>query len=227
MGTLFDVRVLWNRVRVDWIRTPLDRKRPQRIGKVEGVMSNGTTTLSQHGFDHSRETKMKNLKVKLLSAFVVGAIALTPLALGANTAGASHYPHLAVWHVALNSTFTKTSSVNSYSTNVCAADVSGDVEVYKNGNDIKRWHVPLCVNYDPLQTDNVSLGLGTNAYTFELKGQVNQDCTGVCRMSVAPPTPQSFCVDFSGDFQSEGDNSYLGSCRPGSTWQTSTNNVHH
>ena len=170
---------------------------------------------------------MKHLKAKLLSAFVVGAIVLTPLAVGVNTAGASHYPHIAVWHVALNSTFTKTSALNSYATDVCAADVSGDVEVYKNGNDIKRWTVPLCVNYNPLQTNNVNVGLGTDAYTFELKGLVPQDCTGVCRMSVPPPTPQSFCVDFSGNFQSNGDNSYLGSCQPGSTWQASTNNVHH
>ena len=170
---------------------------------------------------------MKNNTFKALSAFAAGVIALTPLALGVTTAGAEHYPHLAVWHVALNSTFTKTSSVNDYATNVCAADVSGDVEVYKNGVDIKRWNVPLCVNYDPNQTNNVDLGLGTEAYSFELQGIVEPPCTGVCRMSQPPPTPQSFCVDFSGSFLSNGDNTYLGSCRPGSRWDTNTNNVSH
>ena len=173
-----------------------------------------------------KEKNMKDRALKLFSAFVVAVMTLTPLAFGVNTAGADpHIQHIAVWHDCLNCTFTRTSTVNDYATNVCATDVSGGVEVFKNGNDRGRWTVPLCVHNDPNQTDNVNLNLGTDEYTFELEGLVEPPCTGVCRMSQPPPTPQNFCVDFSSNFLTNGDNFYSGNCNPGARMQTNTNNI--
>ena len=123
------------------------------------------------------------------------------------------YNHQGISHMVLNSKLIKRQSnfFDSYSTNICATDHDGHVQIWKNGHEARDyWYVPKCVDNRPGQSGDVDPGMGTGPYTFYI-APIDGD----------PNPPSNFCVDFSQNYKSYSPNSFSGSCDPGSPITTS------